>query len=66
MRLFRREETYRSDLGFTVKGEPTEGSSPDHRLDESPARYSSAGRSPPEPASPSPAGTRFKEKRLST
>ena len=36
------------------KEEPAETGSPDHRLDESPAGYSSAGWSPPEPASASP------------
>ena len=34
---------------------PTEAGFPDHRLDESPAGYSLAGWSPPEPASASPA-----------
>jgi len=37
-----------------LHGKPTEAGSPDHRLDESPAGYSSAGWSPPEPASASP------------
>ena len=50
MSFFRHAEIYRSD----VPREPTEASSPDHRLDESPAGYSSAGWSPPEPASASP------------
>ena len=54
--FFRHEEIFRSDVGVTVNGEPTEVSSPDHRLDQSPADYSSAGWSPPEPASASPAG----------
>jgi transposase InsO family protein len=56
MSFFRHEEIFRSDVGFTVNGEPTEVGSPDHRLDESPAGYSSVGWSPPEPASASPAG----------
>jgi len=56
MSFFRHEEIFRSDVGFTVDGEPTEVGSPDHRLDESPAGYSSVGWSPPEPASASPAG----------
>jgi hypothetical protein len=30
-----------------IDGKPTEADSPDHRLDESPAGYSSAGWSPP-------------------
>ena len=55
MSFFRHEEIFRSDMGVTVNGEPTEVSSPDHRLDESPTDYSSAGWSPPEPASASPA-----------
>jgi len=55
MSFFRHEEIFRSDVGVTVNGEPTEVSSPDHRLDESPAGYSSAGWSPPEPACASPA-----------
>jgi len=56
MSFFRHKEIFRSDVGFRVNGEPTEASSPAHRLDESPAGYSSAGWSPPEPASTSPAG----------
>jgi transposase InsO family protein len=39
-----------------VKGEPGLPSSPTHRIDESPVGYSSAGWSPPEPASASPTG----------
>jgi transposase InsO family protein len=50
MSFFRHREIYRSD----VKKEPTEAGSLDHRFDESPAGYSSAGWSPPEPASASP------------
>jgi hypothetical protein len=55
MSFFRHEEIYRSDIGSKIEGEPTETDSPDHRLDESPAGYSLAGWSPPEPASASPA-----------
>jgi putative transposase len=54
MSFFRHEEIYRSDVGSLNSGKPTEAGSPDHRLDESPAGYSSAGWSPPEPASASP------------
>jgi putative transposase len=53
--FFRHEEIFRSDAGWRTEGEPAETGSPDHRLDESPAGYSSAGWSPPEPASASPA-----------
>lgn len=53
--FFRHEEIFRSDVGLASKGEPTAAGSPAHRLDESPAGYSSAGWSPPEPASASPA-----------
>ena len=49
--FFRHREIYRAD----VEREPTEAGSPDHRSDESPAGYSLAGWSPPEPASASPA-----------
>jgi putative transposase len=55
MSFFRHEEIYRSDVGSQVEEEPAETGSPDHRLDESPAGYSSAGYSPAEPASASPA-----------
>jgi len=50
MSFFRHAEIYRTDR----KREPTEAGSPDHRFDESPAGYSLAGWSPPEPASASP------------
>jgi putative transposase len=53
--FFRHEEIYRSDIGSKTEGEPAETGSPDHRLDESPAGYSSAGCSPALPASASPA-----------
>jgi len=54
MSFFRHQEIYRSDGQFLIDGKPTEAGSPDHRLDESPVGYSSAGWSPPEPASASP------------
>ena len=47
MSFFRHAEIYRSDVGSLNNGKPTEAGSPDHRLDESPAGYSSAGWSPP-------------------
>jgi transposase InsO family protein len=53
MSFFRHREIYRSDAASEQKREPNCGS-PDHRFDESPAGYSSAGWSPPEPASASP------------
>ena len=53
--FFRHEEIYRSDAGSKTEGEPAETGSPDHRLDESPAGYSSSGCSPALPASASPA-----------
>jgi len=59
MSFFRHQEIYRSDVGSKTKGEPAETGSPDHRLDESPAGYSSAGWSPPEPTSASPAEDHF-------
>jgi transposase InsO family protein len=55
MSFFRHQEIFQSDGGSTVQGEPAETGPPDHRLDESPAGYSSAGCSPAEPASASPA-----------
>lgn len=55
MSFFRHEEIFQSDGGSTVQGEPAETGPPDHRLDESPAGYSSAGCSPAEPVSASPA-----------
>jgi putative transposase len=54
MSFFRHKEIFRSDGGSWLSGESTEADSPAHRLDESPAGYSSAGWSPPEPASASP------------
>ena len=52
--FFRHREIFQSDVGSKTEGEPAETGSPDHRLDESPAGYSSAGCSPAEPASASP------------
>ena len=59
MSFFRHPEIFRSDVRLLNNGEPTETGSPDHRLDESPAGYSSAGWSPPEPTSASPAEDHF-------
>ena len=59
MSFFRHPEIFRSDVCLLIDGEPTEASSPDHRLDESPAGYSLAGWSPPEPASASPTEDQF-------
>jgi putative transposase len=59
MSFFRHPEIFRSDVGFQIDGGPTEAGSPDHRLDESPTGYSSAGWSPPEPTSASPAEHHF-------
>ena len=53
--FFRHEEIFQSDVGLQIEGEPAKTGSPDHRLDESPTDYSSAGWSPPEPTSASPA-----------
>jgi putative transposase len=55
MSFFRHEEIFQSDVGLQTKGEPATTGSPAHRLDESPADYSLAGWSPPEPASALPA-----------
>jgi putative transposase len=55
MSFFRHKEIFRSDVDSFQGGETAETASPAHRLDESPAGYSSAGWSPPEPASASPA-----------
>jgi putative transposase len=54
MSFFRHKEIFRSDVDSFHSGETAETASPSHRLDESPAGYSSAGWSPPEPASASP------------
>jgi hypothetical protein len=63
MSFFRHAEIYRSDTKRWKSRKPTEAGSPDHRLDESPAGYSSAGWSAPEPASASPADRKFKEEK---
>ena len=55
MSFFRHQEIYRSDGKGLRNEKPAAAGSPDHRFDESPAGYSSAGWSPPEPASASPA-----------
>jgi transposase InsO family protein len=55
MSFFRHAEIYRSDgKRWRRKGKPAGAGLPDHRLDESPVGYSSAGCSPAEPASASP------------
>ena len=54
MSFFRHEKIYRYDAGSLMNRKPTAVGSPDHRLDVSPAGLSSAGWSPPEPASASP------------
>jgi len=54
MSFFRHREIFRSDVDSLESGKPAETGSPAHRLDESPAGYSLAGWSPPEPASASP------------
>ena len=54
MSFFRHKEIFRSDVDSFESGETVETASPAHRLDESPAGYSLAGWSPPEPASASP------------
>jgi hypothetical protein len=59
MSFFRHREIYRSDVQSLIDGKPTEAGFPDHRLDESPAGYSSVGWSPPEPTSASPAEDHF-------
>jgi transposase InsO family protein len=57
MSFFRHQEIYRSDIWFRnqKQKEPAKAGSSDHRLDESPAGYSLAGWSPPEPSSAWPA-----------
>jgi transposase InsO family protein len=54
MSFFRHKEIFRSNVDSFESGETAEAASPAHRLDESPAGYSLAGWSPPEPASASP------------
>jgi transposase InsO family protein len=55
MSFFRHGEIFRSDEQACPTGERPNDRSPAHRPDESPAGYSSAGCSPAEPASASPA-----------
>jgi hypothetical protein len=50
MSFSRHKETFRSGVDSLHSGETAEAASPSHRLDESPAGYSLAGWSPPEPA----------------
>ncbi len=55
----RHGEIYRwkqNEKRWKENGEPVHPGSPSHPIDESPAGYSSAGWSPPEPASASPTG----------
>ena len=54
MSFFRHGEVFRSDGEQNSTGAQIENYAPVHRLDETPAGYSSAGWSPPEPASASP------------
>jgi len=54
MSFFRHKEIFRSDVDSFESGKTAEAASPAHRLDESPAGYSLAGWSPPEPVSASP------------
>lgn len=61
MSFFRHREIYQSDIG---KGRTALAASPDHRLDESQSGYSSAGCSPAEPASASPAVNSFKHNQV--
>lgn len=59
--FFRHKEIYRFD---GMEREPNDVGSPDHRFDESPAGYSLAGWSPPEPTSASPAEEYFGEEEI--
>jgi putative transposase len=65
MSFFRHQEIYRTDGSSSDNQEPAEAGSPDHRFDESPAGYSLAGWSPPEPASASPADDHLEIKEVS-
>jgi hypothetical protein len=55
MSFFRHGEISQSDVGGNSSGERPNSRPPAHRSDESPAGYSSAGCSPAELASASPA-----------
>jgi transposase InsO family protein len=61
MSFFRHREIYRSDGKRKRSRKPTGVGFPAHRFDESPAGYSLAGWSPPEPTSASPADGDIKE-----
>jgi hypothetical protein len=63
MSFFRHGEIYRSNRKRWRRRKPAVTGSPDHRLDESPAGYSSAGCSPALPASASPADCKLKEEK---
>jgi len=63
MSFFRHAEIYRSDGSPSKRRKPTGVGFPDHRLDESPAGYSSAGCSPALPASASPTDSKLKEEK---
>jgi putative transposase len=54
MSFFRHEEIFRSDVSSSQSGEPAITGSPAHRLDESPAGYSSVGCTPALPTSALP------------
>jgi len=54
MSFFRHEEIFRSDVSSSQSGEPGTTGSPAHRLDESPAGYSSVGCTPALPTSALP------------
>ena len=64
MSFFRQQEIYRSDGKGLLNEKPTAAGSPNHRFDESPAGYSSAGWSPPEPPPLHPPRTMLEQKRL--
>jgi transposase InsO family protein len=59
MSFFRHGEVFRSDGEEDKTGAQAVTRAPVHRLDETPAGYSSAGWSPPEPASASPVTQQF-------
>jgi hypothetical protein len=63
MSFFRHTEIYRSDRSRQKQRKPTGVGFPVHRFDESPAGYSSAGCSPAEPASASPADDKCNEEK---
>jgi transposase InsO family protein len=66
MSFFRHGEIYRWDQQKQPEnGEPVRSNSPPHPIDESPAGYSLAGWSPPEPTSASPTRIILKEQETS-